>query len=221
MTKSTSDSLHPTPLGSAVSTPQFSGPARHHFGLCSEPCLSACLSSGHFLPPSFFPYLLSQVQSVLDRHVLFPLLTINDLLFQPDQQICFSRLPCQSSSFSFLHSLSHFLVDIASPGPQSPHCFFPPPQLLCRISCHSSDCLSLSGHLLPSAFQSAFSHLLTPLRGGQRINVLRCPDLQYMQIAGFYSKDSNSGLLDRESIMPFRAPAFRAYFHAEHASAIK
>lgn len=105
---------------SSVFSSQFSGPARPHLGLCSEPCSPACLSSIHSLSPS----LLSQIQSVLDRHVLFPLLTINDLLFQPDQQICFSHPHCQSASFSFLHSLSCFLVHIASPGPPGPHCFF-------------------------------------------------------------------------------------------------
>lgn len=111
-------------LHASVFSSQFSGPVRPHLGFCSKPCPPACLSS--LFPPS----LPSWVQSVLDRHVLFPPLTVSDLLFQPNQQICFSHPPllCQSASFSFLHSLSTFLVDIASPGPQSPHRF--PPTLI-------------------------------------------------------------------------------------------
>lgn len=82
-----------TPPHQAVQCPLLSFLALqdiHHLGLCSEPCPSACLSSNHFLPPSLPLSLPSHVQSVLDRHILFSLLAINDLLFQPDQQICFS-----------------------------------------------------------------------------------------------------------------------------------
>lgn len=105
---------------SSVFSSQFSGPARPH--LCSEPCPPARLSSSCSHPPS-----PPGIQAALDRHVLFPPLTLSDLLSQPDQQICFSQppLPCQSASFSFLHSLPNFLVDVASPGPPSLHCFPP------------------------------------------------------------------------------------------------
>lgn len=122
-----------------------------------------------------------------------------------------SSLTSKSASPTLL-SISFFLLSALVATFLGWHCqswfpklpvLLPSPQLLCWISWHFPDCLSLSGHLLPSALQSAFSHLLTPLTGGQGINVLRCPDLQHAPIAGFYSKDSNRCLLDRESIMPF------------------
>lgn len=190
LTKSTPDSLHPTPLGSAVSTPQFSGPARHHLDLCSEPCPSACLSSSHSLPPSLPPSSLRSSQFLTDTSCsLCSPLTIS-----------FSSLI--SKSASPIHLVNQLLSPFCTHcpiswltlpvlGPQTPTA-----PLLDFL-------LSLSGHLLPSAFQSTFSHLLIALAGGQGINALRCPDLQHMQIAGFYSKDSKRCLLDRQSIMPF------------------
>lgn len=81
-------------------------------------------------------------------------------------------LPCQSPSFPFLRSLSSYSVNIPRPGPLSLRCFSPLSfslfQFLCWIPWGPSPkCLSLSAHLLPSAFQSTFSRLLTPLTGGR------------------------------------------------------
>lgn len=97
LSKSTPGSLHPTPLRqsslqSLVFSSEFSGPARPHLGLCSEPCPPACLSSSRSHPPSPPGF-----QSAPDRHVLFPPLSLSDLLSQPDQQTRFSHPPCPVS----------------------------------------------------------------------------------------------------------------------------
>lgn len=195
LSKTASGSLHPTLLGKEVSTPVFLIPVFWPCKTSPRPLLWALFPSPSVL--KLFP--TSQIQSVLDRHALFPLLTVSDLLSQPDQQICFSHppFPCQSASFSFLHSLTIFLVYFASPGPPSPHCFpptsHPIPQLLCWISCHSPNCLSLSGHLLPSAFQSTFSHLLTLLTGGHGIKSWGAQISSTCKLQDFFQNWANFG----------------------------
>lgn len=105
----------------SVFSSQSSGPARPHLGLYSEPCSPACLSSSHSsLPPSS----LRSSQFLTDMscsHCLPLTISFSSLISKSASP----TPPCQSASFSFLHSLSCFLVHVASPGPPSPHCFFP------------------------------------------------------------------------------------------------
>lgn len=176
----TSASPYPIQLGEAVSTPQISHPSLlalqslfwvHALSLVPQPVcqqviptLLPRLASSHFLTDM-------SCSHHLPLAISFPSPLRKSVSPHPPHP---PSLPCQPHSFPFLHSLSSVLVNIPRPGPLSLCCFsslsFSLSQFLYRIPWGSSPkCLSLSAHLLPSAFQSTFSRLLTPLTGGQRM----------------------------------------------------
>lgn len=96
---------YPTPLGGVVSTLQFSHPS--FLALQDLPSASALSLVPLPICPQVIPTLLpSWVQQVLDRHVLFTLLTISNLLSHPDQKLCFSQPLALSVSFFLLSTLT-------------------------------------------------------------------------------------------------------------------
>lgn len=170
-------------LYSLVLSPQFSGPAGLHLSLCSDLCPHACMSSRCSHPPS--PW----VQSVLDRHVLFPLLTISNVLWWPDQQIFLSHPPCLVSQHlsPFALTVQFLVVDITSPGPPSLHCplfllypapmlgLLPFPKLLVLIWLPPALCILIN-----------FLPITDTAHRWTRNKALRCPGLQRMQTAGLF-----------------------------------
>lgn len=177
--------------------------------------LSVCLSVLKSFPPSLPPSSLRSSQFLTDMSCSLSPLTISfsslitNLLLLPALSISFFLLSALIVPFLGWHCQSW--------APKPPHFFFPPsapllgflpfPRLLVLIGSPPALCISIN--------------FVPPTDTTHRRTRNKYPELSrspaHANCNVFYSKDSNGCLPDRESIMPFRAPALGA----EHASAIK